>query len=147
MKRNISSSLTFFYKFIFSTIWVGGFGFGTLLILLKKDSDSIPFLVAWILGSICIYSWCVRLKRVELDDEYMYISNFFKTISVPLTEITKVTEWVYINIHPIRLTFENKTEFGWSIMFMPPFSWSFCFFMSHPIAKELRLLIEHKSSD
>lgn len=36
----LSSGWTWFYKFIFPTIWIGGFGFGTLMMFLVPDSFS-----------------------------------------------------------------------------------------------------------
>ena len=155
-RRTISSSFTFFYKFFFPTIWIGGFGSGTLDLLLNQDKEGIPFLIAWIAGSLFIYWGCVRLKYVEVDENKIYISNFFKMIEIPLQGIERISENSLINIHPIWISLKNPTDFGQKIMFMPKFSFRASFFYSHPIAKELYELArdadrmsatEHRESD
>ena len=146
MKRNISSSFTFFHKYIFPSVWTGGFGYATLRLILSEDEECILFLMLWIIGSF-LWVFCIRLKKVVIDDKYLYISNYFKTIKVPLSEIESVVENVFISTHPIWICFKNKTGFGYKIMFMPNFHWRCMFFCSHPVVKELCRLTENNSSD
>ena len=110
--RKISSSLTFFYKFLFTIIWIGLFGCGTLGLLLNQNEEGFVFLVAWIVGSLFLYWGCVRLKHVEIDANNIYISNFLKTIKIPLQEIEKISENNFTNIHPIWISFKTPTDFG-----------------------------------
>ena len=73
--RVLSSGWTWFYKFIFPTVWIGGFGFGTLMMFLAPDSfsgDDVrgirdEFLTILVLGSALIYWSCIRVKRVSID--------------------------------------------------------------------------------
>jgi len=136
-KTTISSNLTFFYKFLFITIWIGFFGCSTLELLLNQNKEGFAFLAVWIVGTLFLYWECARLKYVEVDANNIYISNFFKTIKVPLQEIERISENSFINIHPIWISFKSPTDFGRKIMFMPKFSFRASFFCPHPIAKEL----------
>ena len=148
MIRTISSRLTFFYKYIFSAVWITGFGSGTASMFLSgthfRDKAGIPqppemrwqFLMAWIVGSLFIWWGCSRLKRVRLDDKALYISNYLEEIEVPLQEVSDISENRWINIHPVTLTFKNRTQFGSSAVFMP--TAHFSIFSSHPIVAEIR---------
>lgn len=151
MIRPISSLMTFFYKFIFSSLWIAGFGMGTVSLWLGKMRDKFGnqppandqwlFLVMWITGSLFIYWGCVRLKRVRLDDKTLYISNYLEEIRVPLENVASVSENRWINIHPVTFTFKNETRFGSSVVFMPRVR-LFSFFSSHPIVSEIREAIK-----
>ena len=143
----ISSSLTFFFKVIFSSVWIGGMGFGTLILYAGRSENWIVFLIGWIIGSLFIYCFCIRLKLVAIDSENIYISNYFKTVSIPLTSIKKITENCFVNIHPVSITFEQETVFGSKIIFMPKSSWRSFFFLSFPAVQKLQNLVETRKKD
>lgn len=144
--RTLSSMQTFLMKVVFPVIWIGLFGFGTFMLWVGAISGragaSAPaflkwqFLVMWIAGSAFILWSCGRLKRVRIDREFLYVSNYRREVAVPLSMIEDVTENRWINIHPVTVRFRVPTEFGQTITFMPTarfFGWS-----SHPVVKELR---------
>ena len=149
MRRGISSDLTFIYKFVFPFVWIGGFALATIWLFSAggsvTDASGNPpppemkwlFLLATLAGGAFIYWLCVRLKRVEIDNAALYVSNFLREIRVPLRDIEDVTENRWINIHPVTVHFYRETEFGMSVVFMPTIRW-FAFFTSHPIVGELR---------
>ena len=149
MRRTISSAQTYLMKVVFPVLWIGGFALGTIVLFaggrgFTDQAGSPPdpslkwtFLLATLVGSAVIYWTCIRLKRVELDDTALYISNYQKDIVVPLRDIAEVTENRWINIHPVTIRFHRETEFGGSIVFMPKVRW-FGFFSSHPVVAELR---------
>jgi hypothetical protein len=141
MKESISSSMTFFYKFIFSSLWIAGFGLGTISTMSLHDRETTIFVIMFVLGTLFIYWGCIRLKKVRLDEEFVYISNFRKEIRVHRSEISRVTENVFVNIHPVWIHFRRTTDFGDYIMFMPGVR-LFSFFSSHPVVKELRKKVE-----
>ena len=143
-KKAISSSLTFFYKCILSTLWIGLFGLATFTQIGSRNIEGMLFLIVWVAGTLFIYWGCIRLKHVKINQENIYISNYFKTIAVPLSEIKQLSENCFINIHPIWITFHNPTDFGQKIMFMPKFSFNTFILLSHPIIDELLTSIKHK---
>ena len=122
------------------------FGSGTIMLLAGGfDGSEQPaplhmktlFLTMWVGGSAFILWTCAPLKRVRIQQNDLYISNYFKEIKVPLTSVSDVTEIRWINIHPVTVHFKRDTEFGHKITFMPT-ARLFAFMSSHPIVSELR---------
>ena len=127
-ERTISSGQTILVKFIFPVVWIGGFGLGTMALWLAplhaRGGAPPPemkwlFLAVWIAGSAFVLWLSAGLKRVRLDEETIYISNYVSEISVPLGLIEEVTENRWINIRPVTIQFRHPTEFGDKISFMP----------------------------
>lgn len=147
--KTLSSAQTFLMKVLFPVLWISGFGLGTLglwLEIMHGKNGALPpdemkwqFLAAWIAGTALILWGCAGLKRVRLDSKNLYVSNYLREISVPLTMIINVTENRWINIHPVTVHFDNITEFGQKVTFMPTIRF-FGFWSSHPVVAELKLL-------
>ena len=112
--KTISSSMTFIFKFIFPIIWISGFGFGTIRMIIKDGfTNQAPALFfATIAGIFFIYWFCMRLKVVKIDNNKLIISNYFKDIEIEKSNIAKVTEFVLINIHPVWIHFKTPSDFG-----------------------------------
>jgi len=146
--RVLSSGWTWFYKFIFPTIWIGGFGFGTLMMFLVPDSfsgDDVrvirdEFLTILVLGSALIYWSCIRVKRVSIDSDSVLISNYREVIRVPLRDVERVSGSILMHPELIWLHFRRPTRFGSRIVFIPPMRW---FALNrHPLVRELNLLVD-----
>lgn len=140
MPRVLSSAQTFFMKLVFPPLWSVLFGW---LMLAGRGhpagtypSMPIPLLV-WCAGMAAMLWMCVPLKRVSMDGKNLYISNYFREITVPLAAIGEVTENRWINIHPVTIHFRRPTEFGQRITFMPT-ARLFANWSSHPVVEELR---------
>jgi hypothetical protein len=139
MQKTISSSMTFFFKYIFSTLWITGFGIGTISVSASKlDQESFTFIFGFIAGVTFLYWACLRLKKISIDEENLYISNYFKEITIQRKNIEKVTQSFFVNPRLIWIHFKQPTEFGKSIIFTPLLSLS----INHPIVEELRKSIE-----
>jgi len=143
-KKRLSMFGTFFFKVMFPAIWIGGFGHGTLLGWQSDAEEKYVFLVAWIIGSTIILLATASLKCVKIEDADLVISNYIKTIRVPLSQIHSVSENYFVSPKLVWITFKAPTVFGDKIKFSPVISlrdW-FCAFHSHSIVKELRELSE-----
>ena len=137
--RTLSSMQTFLMKVVFPILWIGGFGVGTVAMWFGASAPAFvrwQFLVMWIAGSAFILWSCGRLKRVRIDREFLYVSNYRREITVPLSMIEAVTENRWLNIHPVTVRFRVPTEFGQTITFMP--TARFWNLSSHPVVRELR---------
>jgi hypothetical protein len=128
-------------KFIYPAIWIPLFGLGFEG---PANAPRWEFLFMWIVGSVFIYWGGVRLKKVSVDDNFLYVSNYLKEISIPLSEIYDVTENVWLSVHPVTIHLNSPSEFGDKIVFMPPQRY-FTFFSSHPVVNELKELSRSKN--
>ena len=146
--RTLSSGQTVLLKFLFPVFWIGGFGLGTIALWLAPSharggpspvETKWVFLAAWILGTAFILWISVGLKRVRLDGDTLYISNYMREIGVPLGLVELVSENRWINVRPVTIQFRQPTEFGDKITFIPkarPFGpWN-----PNPIVAELQAL-------
>ncbi|HEX8129309.1 MAG TPA: hypothetical protein VF527_09425 [Pyrinomonadaceae bacterium] len=149
MKRRLSSLQTILIKVVFPVLWIGVWGIGTLSMFLISDwnPDAPPrflFLSIWVIGAAIIYWSSVRLKKVSVDENFLYVSNYLKEISIPLSDIDDVTENVWVNIHPVTIHLKSPSAFGDKIRFMPKVR--FALFSSHPVVGELKELARSKGA-
>ena len=86
-------------------------------------------------GSTLFIRWqCLRLKRVCLDQEALYVSNYVVERRIPLTEVSRVWQPGVIG-GAVVVEFHTLTAFGRRIVFMPS-----RLLGPHPIGEELRRL-------
>ncbi len=140
-REELSSSFTLVAKLVFPTIFYISITLAIIGLSIEGQYlGAIAALVVLIVFGTLVYFGLVRLMAVSRDNDYFYVSNYFKTIKIPVSSLKEVNETWMINIHPIRLTFNNQTDFGDTIMFMPSFD-LFASFGLHPLTKELRKLL------
>jgi|HubBroStandDraft_6_1064221.scaffolds.fasta_scaffold07786_7 hypothetical protein len=104
-----------------------------LLVLFCIVAALLTFLVAW---------QGLQLKRVRMDDEALYISNYFREIRVPLGNMEHVSEFLGLRQgNRVTITLRDDTPFGRKIVFLP-FSSSRRGKVD-PVVGELRARIRH----
>jgi hypothetical protein len=128
MKRELSPD-TFFVKFVLSGILILISILVCLLFVWMPVSGQgfHPSMVFFLCLWMCIVgSWCyfvmIPLKKLSIDAYAgrLYISNYFKEISVPLSEIEDAEETgEFRGLHCITLYLRTPTEFGRKIKFLP----------------------------
>ena len=143
-RKRLSSFGSFFFKVIFPFMWICLFGCGTLCEWQSDAKEKYQFLVAWLVVGTFLLIVLASLKRVSIEDTDLVISNYIKTIRVPLSQIQSVSENFFFSPKLIWITFKTPTTFGRKIKFIPVISLRdfFCAFRSHSIVKELRELSE-----
>ncbi len=150
MRTRLSTPLTFFYKVVLPSLHavIGVFLIAVSLgyewkkpggISGPMTSSARAFYVMAGLSCLCLIWRYARLKRVEMDDNSLYVSDYRTEIQIPLSEIVSVREtspyWFTIVI-----TFKSDSGFGQSIVFRPShrFYWS----GFHPITRQLGELLD-----
>ena len=142
MMRTLSSSWTFFHKFVFPTILVGGFGLSTLAMFHACEAPPKWIILSFFMVGTAYSYWAGwRLKKVDIDESSLYISNFRIAIQVPLRSIESVSGSALISPELVWITFRRPTEFGSKIVFVPEMRFFFTGLSPHPIVKELRQLV------
>jgi hypothetical protein len=139
---HLSSRFTFFYKFVFPTVWLAGFLSGTIVLWLDSRPDAhamaIPFTVATIIGAIVFLKFCVPLKRVIAGDDGLSIDNFLRKIHVPYSQITDVEQSKWINTSITTVSLATDTPFGQKVAFMPYARFTLAVWRDHPAVTLLR---------
>lgn len=150
MRRTFSSGQTFVMKYVFPVVWIGGFGLGTLGLWLGAfhDRDGGPppswmrwqFLIMWIGGAAFIIWFARRIKRVQADDQSLYVSDYFSEVLIPLTEIADFTESRWLRPRTVTIHFRSPTAAGERVVFIPKLR--LFQFSSRPVIAELQTLCE-----
>lgn len=147
--EDLTSKLTFFYKFVFPTLWIGMFALGTLLMFIAPGSVETRgdirevrwlFLGATAVGAAFFYWACMRIKRVSLANGEFVISNYRRTIRVPIRDVERVSSSILMSPELIWLHLRRPTEFGSRIVFMPK-QRLLGGYTRHPLSKRLNALL------
>jgi len=142
MKRRLSSLQTFLVKIIIPVIWIFVGGIQTISMFF----DRVPyrnappawfFLFFFVAGCGFIYWEGIRMKWVSVDGHYLYVSNYLKEISIPLSEICDVTENGWLTPRPVTIHLRSSSDFGDKIVFKPKVR-LFAPFIPHPVIRELK---------
>jgi hypothetical protein len=125
--HRISSNATLFLKIFLPTMWVVFFGLFTLVVWVagvfsfggvSASAFKLGFTVFFLVGTALLYFTFWQLKRVELDDLYVYASNYFKTYRYPYHNIEKITERDATLFHLVHIHLKTPGRFGKKITFL-----------------------------
>jgi hypothetical protein len=97
--RQLSSNWTMAFGIFFPTLWLAFFGtFLIAIVLTDKDAvgtwsiNSLRFGLAAFVGIFVFIFWktLFRLKRIDADNEFVYVTNFFKAVRYPHADVEKI---------------------------------------------------------
>jgi hypothetical protein len=145
--RTLSSKLTFIQKYIFPLVWLTFIGYLVYVGFsdAKNPAKSVSFrwgALFFLLMSLLIFCfWNFPLKFVAVDERSLYISNYFKMIQTPLSNIFEV-ESLGLGSRLMRIRLKSPTEFGTEILVIPKVNYRITFFGFgvNPIVNELKEL-------
>lgn len=153
MKKQLSSKLTILAKIILPGFWLFIIGLITLMAFLNletKSSSQPPprfvFLSMFVSGAVIYYFTVSKFMAVAVDESFLYVSNFLKEISIPLSNIRDVTEIIWLKGNPVTIHLRTPSEFGSKITFIPKSKGFLKFFQSHPVVAELKETAKTKMS-
>ncbi|MEO1518568.1 MAG: hypothetical protein AAFV95_26365 [Bacteroidota bacterium] len=149
----VSSTLTLFFKLVLPTMWITFFT-GLTVAMFTLDITYVgPFtiegfrmgLLAFLLTGIAFLYWSVlRIKRVDMDNEFFYVTNYFKTYRYPFHQIQKLNERDYKLFRVFDIYLKEPGSFGKKITFIAHRYRFDQFVQSHPVA--FQGLLEEKMS-
>lgn len=149
MEKLLSSKLTYFYKWIFPTIWIITFGFITYSFW--TGSCAVYGVTKWLvlvclIGCSFYLLWfSSRLKKVKLEGKYLIVSDYRTEELIPLSQIEEVKETRLWNPKLIKLNLKRPGKWGNEIVFIAPLGFYFVW-SDHPSVKELRDIIKNNRS-
>lgn len=125
--RRISSSATLGLKIFFPTFWIVFFGSFTIAVLISGIGKS-SLIGSWMfkggvflffmLGVAILYFTVLQLKRVEIDHEFVYVTNFFKTFRYPFHNVEKIVENNYVLFYSGAIHLKEGGHFGKKLVFI-----------------------------
>ena len=140
--RRISSSATLGLKLFLPTFWIVFFGSFTIAVLISGLGKaplfgSIGFklgtLAFFVLGVVLQYFSIMQLMRVELDHEYLYVTNYFKTYRYTFDSIQKISQQDLGVFRLGRIYLNTAGKFGKRILFLQSRQKFEDFLQSHPV--------------
>lgn len=121
MERKLSSILVPIYKlvpFVVLAITI----YSIFLDIRNAIQSDLIFPVAW----CCIwYLLTFRWKRVRLNGEVIEVSNYLKTIRIPVSDIRWIEGSGFWGWQPqtVTISLKSSTPFGKKIIFVPKGGW------------------------
>lgn len=119
--KELSSPLTFFYKFVFLALWIVGFAAGTHKVLLAGPADPRwnQYMIVWAALSIFIFFSCGNVKKVILQGRKVQVSNFIRTVEIAVDDIESVDGSTFLSPRLVWFTLKKPCSFGTKITFIP----------------------------
>lgn len=125
--QRVSSNLTLFFKLFIPTVWIVFFTVFTITLFVSNEqqipfltspSFKYPFLGAYLFFFMLIYLTLIQLKRVEMDKDFYYVSNYFKTYKLIYNDIDKITKTPIGRLMVVTFKLKAKGSFGKKITFL-----------------------------
>lgn len=145
--QRVSTNLTIFYKIFLPTFWIVFFSsFGVYVWFfntghigtISASTFKILYLIFFIIFIGLFFYTLMRLKRVEMDSQSVYVTNYFKHFQYPYDNIEKIVEAPFPFIRVVTIYFKQSGHFGEKIFFVPSKKRFQKFLINHPdVSKNL----------
>lgn len=141
-RHDVSSNATVFLKYFLPTIWFVFMGSITVFYLLldAKQQVSSPLspyatkllLISFLFSSLgLIYLLFGRIKRVDMDSEFLYVTNYIKTYRYTYESVKSINESNWILFKLMTIQFHQPGAFGQEINFIANYKFM-PFLEAHP---------------
>ena len=123
----LSSNWTLLYRLFIPTFWITFFGAVVITIWFLKgryfgaaSANYVKALVTsfYLTTLIILYFTVIQLKRVEIDKDFLYVTNYFRHLRYPLSSIEKITERNFGLMKVGKVYLNKKGTFGKEFIFM-----------------------------
>lgn len=124
--RRISTSMTLFLRLFIPVFWIVFFGALTIGLLVTSKLpvalDNLYFkvgiVVFYMAGLVFLYFTFLQLKRVEIDEDFVYVTDYIKTYRYPFHNIASIHELNLFIFQLCTIKFKEKGSFGRKIHFL-----------------------------
>lgn len=120
----VSSSLTLVLAIFLPVFWLVTIGCFTLFSFLAEDEDlplrnpdqfRLILSILLVAGTSLIYYFFMRLRRVECTNEHLFVTNYFKTVKIPWTEVRDIQYRKIFLFRMAKIKLSYKSVFGRTI--------------------------------
>lgn len=139
----LSSNWTLFHKFFIPTFWIVFLGACvtttwimevTIIPGLPPSIFRILLTIIYVAGLLVMYLFTIRLKRVEIDQEYIYVTNYFKHYRYPHIDIDHIAESKIPLFATSTIHLKSAGTLGKEIKYLAVKGWLQDFLKAHPAA-------------
>ncbi len=120
--KELSSSLTFFYKYVVLFLWIVGFGIGGRDILFGSESYDlrwVQYITTWLLIASFFFFITGPVKKVTMEGQTLIVSNYLRTEKIDFAQITTVDSFSFFTPKLVWFTLQDESSFGKKITFLP----------------------------
>ena len=140
MKRQISAKDTFFYKIILPVfLLICAVVVPLSVYLYDRENNAVAAVFVFvflIISAALVFVMTKAAKKLSIDGDVLYASNYRKEVSVPMSNIDKIL-W-FGDMRPTMIYLKTGSEFGKKINFYPNVKYTFR--ESNQIVEELKEL-------
>ncbi|MFM8448891.1 MAG: hypothetical protein ACKOAY_02190 [Haliscomenobacter sp.] len=126
--ERVSSNLTLFYKVFVPVFWIVFFGSFSAAVLLSPE-DSKGEVLDWkmglgigfffISGVVLLYFTLMQLKRVEMGEGFIYVTNYFQNYRYPYHNVERIEISTFLFVSVASVYLKVPGRFGKKILFAP----------------------------
>ena len=125
--QQVSTSLTLFLKIFVPLFWTVIFSSFTMAVWFLDTSHfaGVPIqtfrygiTVFLFLGIAFFYFTILQLKRVEMDQTHIFVTNYFKNVRYPWSNVQKIEEQDFVIFRSIQIILKEPGTFGKKITFV-----------------------------
>lgn len=125
--QRVSTNLTLFYKFFMPIFWIVFFGSMTIAAFVYDNAfyGEIPgnwfrigLVVFFLSGVVMFLFTLMRLKRVEMGPDGIYVTDYFKHLRYPFEDIEKIAESEFLIFKVVTIHLRAKGTFGKKFTFL-----------------------------
>lgn len=126
--QRVSSNSTLFLKFFIPTFWIVFFGAITMAAVFVRyeyvgdipiGTFRIIMLSFYISGVLMMVFTLLRLKRVEMDQDFVYVTNYFKNYRYPYHNIEGIEISKFLFFKTASISLKTPGSFGRRMIFVP----------------------------
>ena len=125
--QQVSTSLTLFLKIFIPVFWTTIFSAFTMAVWLLDISSfaGMPIqtfrygmLGFLLIGIAFLYFSVLQLKRVEMDQTHIFVTNYFKNFKYPWANVKNIEERDFVVFRTIHIILKEPGTFGKKITFV-----------------------------
>lgn len=125
--QQVSSNLTLPLRIFFPTFWLVFFGLLTFSAWIVSP-ESGGALANWdirlgitaffLTGAGLLYFTLLKLRRVEMSQEFVFATNYFKSVRYPWSDVEKLVQQQFLGFPIVYIHLKAQGSFGRRIVFL-----------------------------
>ncbi len=126
--ERVSSNSTLFFVIFLPVFWTVFFGAVTTALLLQPlafigntpaGTFRIGLAFFFLSGLALFYFTLLRLRRIEIGQGFVYVTNYLKNYRYPYHNIARIETSTFLFLHIGAITLKTPGYFGRKILFLP----------------------------